>query len=192
MLGNLVGYAAMMVCWTVGITFGASPLEKVTVCDALANPLKYNGRMILLEGEIVATDEGAWLTANGCPTQFITGGHVWPNSISLQHPADKHNLHKADFTYDYAAEKHFFAESDKLEKKNPGRRLLWVYEGLFETRTDWESALATDRSGAKQYVGFGHLSEAPAQLIVKAIRELKLATDPTNKKSGTLRPSPMK
>lgn len=177
-LRSLVVYAAIMVCWRGGIASGASPLEKVTVCDVLANPLKYNEKVILLEGEIVGTDEGVWLTAKGCPTQFITGRYVWPNSIFLQHPTDKHNLHKADFTYDYVAEKHFFAESDKLEKKNPSKKLRWVYEGLFETRTDWESALATDRSGAKRYVGFGHLSEAPAQLIVKAIRGVKLAADP--------------
>jgi hypothetical protein len=170
-----VGYAVIGACWALGTTFGASALEKVTVCEALANPLKYDGKMILLEGEIHGTDEGGWLTATACPTQFMTGGHVWPNFVFLQDPTDKHNLHKVDFEYDFGAEKHFLSESDKLEKKNPGRKLRWVYEGLFETRTDWDSALVTDRSGGKRYVGFGHLGEAPAQLIVKAIRAVSLA-----------------
>ena len=170
---NQVSCVVVLVCWAVGMTFGASSVEKVTVCDVLADPLKYNGKMILLEGEIFGTDEGGWLTASSCPTQFVTGDHVWPNSVFLQNPTYRHNLHKVNFEYDYAAEKHYFAESDKLEKKYPGRKLRWVYEGLFETRTDWAPAKYPD--GATKYIGFGHLGEAPAQIIVKAIRAVSVA-----------------
>ena len=63
-----------MVSWAVGITFGASSVEKVTVCEVLADPLKYNGKMILLEGEIFGTDEGGWLTASGLSNSIRYGG----------------------------------------------------------------------------------------------------------------------
>src|ERR1019366_4984628 len=163
-----LGYAIIGVCWTIGALSGGSILEKVTVCEVLVYPLKYNDKMILLEGEINGTDEGGWLTASGCPTPFIIGGHVWPNSIFLQgDPTDKHNLHKVDFAYDDASEARALAKAKSLEQKYPGKK-RWTYEGLLETRTDWESFLARYPNGTSRYIGFGHLSEAPAQLIVKA------------------------
>lgn len=171
-MGNSLRYAIIGVCWMICTLSGASIPEKVTVCEVLANPLKYNGKLILLEGEIYGTDEGGWLTATTCATPFTTGEHVWPNSIFLQDPGDKHTLHKVDFTYDYVAEKKFFAISDRLEKQNPGRKLRWVYEGLLETRTDWQSFHARYPNGTSRYIGFGHLGEAPAQLIVKAIHDV--------------------
>jgi hypothetical protein len=176
MLRNSLGYAVIGVCWAVSTIFGASVLERVTVCRALADPLKYNGKMILLEGDIFGTDEGGWLTASGCPTSFVTGGHVWPNSIFLQgDPTDKHNLHKVDFAYNDASETRALAKARSLKQQYPGKKLRWTYEGLLETRTDWESFLAKYPNGTKRYIGFGHLSEAPAQLIVKAIHDVSLA-----------------
>ncbi len=173
---NLGGYVLLGFYCTARMTFCAPALEKVTVCDVLANPLKYNGKMILLEGDIVGTDEGGWLTASTCPAQFVTGEHVWPNSIFLQDPANKHNLHKVDFRYDYQAEKKFFTESDALEKRNPDRKLRWVYERSVRDKERTGSLLlATYPNGTAKYIGFGHLSEAPAQLIVKAIRGVSLA-----------------
>jgi hypothetical protein len=176
MLRNSLGYAIIGVCWTIGTLSGASVLEKVTVCEVLADPLKYDGKMILLEGEVYGTDEGGWLTASGCATPFVTRGHVWPNSIFLQgNPTDKHNLHKVDFAYDDASEERALAKAKSLEQKYPGKKLRWTYEGLLETRTDWEAFLARYPNGTSRYIGFGHLSEAPAQLIVKAIRAVFLA-----------------
>ncbi len=160
----------------IGTLSGAAVPEKVTVCQALADPLKYNGKMILLEGETNGTDEGGWLTASGCPTPFVTGGHIWPNSIFLQGDrADKHNLHKVDFAYDDASEKRGVAKAKGVEQKYPGKKPRWTYEGLFETRTDWESFHALYPNGTSRYIGFGHLSEAPAQLIVKAIHDVSVA-----------------
>lgn len=161
------------VCWTIDTLSGASLREKVTVCEVLADPLKYNGKMILLEGEINGTDEGGWLTASDCQTPFATGGHIWPNSVFLQgNLTDKHNLHKVDFAYDDAFKARALSKAKTLEKKYPGKKLHWTYEGLLETRTDWESFVARYPNGKSRYLGFGHLSEAPAQLIVKAIHDV--------------------
>jgi hypothetical protein len=154
----------------------AGPLpEKATVCDVLRDPLKYDGRMILLEGDLYATDEGGWMAASACPARFVTGGHVWPNSISLQwDPYDKHNLHQVGFIYDEASERRALAKADSLKRKYPGKRLRWIYEGLLETRRDWAAFLARYPNGTSQYIGFGHLGEAPAQLIVKAINDVSV------------------
>ena len=159
----------------IGALSGASIPERLTVCEVLADPLKYDGKMILLEGEINGSDEGGWLTASGCPTPFVTGGHTWPNSVFLQgNPIDKHNLHRVDFAYDDASEARALAKAKRLGRKYPGKKLRWTYEGLFETRTDWESFLARYPNGTSRYIGFGDLSQAPAQLIVKAVHDVSV------------------
>jgi len=173
---NSLVYAIIGACWMIGALSGASIPEKVTVCQVLADPLKYNGRLILLGGESFGTDEGSWLTASGCPTQFVTGGHVWPNSIFLQaNPNDRNNLHKVDFAYDFGSEAPAYAKAKSLEEKYPGRKLRWTFEGLLETRTDWESFHARYPNGTSRYIGFGHLGEAPAQLILKALHDVSVA-----------------
>lgn len=173
---NSLVCAIIGICLMIGALSGASFLTKVTVCEVLAAPLKYNGEMVLLEGEINGTDEGGWLTASGCQTPFVTGGHIWPNSIFLQgNPTDKHNLHKVDFVYDDGSGARALTKAKSLGQKYPGKKLRWTYEGLLETRTDWESFLARYPNGTSRYIGFGHLSEAPAQLIVKAIHDVSVA-----------------
>jgi hypothetical protein len=176
MLRISLGYVIIGLCWTMGMLLGAPVPEKVTVCEVLVNPLKYDGKMILLEGEISGTDEGGWLTEVACPIPFVTGGHVWPNSIFLQgDPTDKHNVHKVDFAYDNASEQRAYAKAKRLEQKYPGKKLRWTYQGLLETRTDWAPFLARYPNGTSRYIGFGHLSEAPAQLIVKAVQDVSVA-----------------
>ena len=170
-----LGWAIVGVFWTIGGLSSAS-INRVTVCEVIADPLKYNNKVILLEGELSATDEGSWLTAGACPAPFVTGGHLWPNSIFLQgDPTDKRNLHKVSFRYDNASETRASAKARGLEQKNPGKKLHWTYEGLLETRTEWDSFLARYPNGTSRYIGFGHLSEAPAQLIVKAIYDVTVA-----------------
>ncbi len=67
------------------MTFCAPALEKVTVCDVLANPLKYNGKMILLEGTISSgTDEGGFSSLQYLPElNSSLENTFWPNSIFL-------------------------------------------------------------------------------------------------------------
>ena len=174
-LPRLVGSVIIGICGVSGTLLGASRQSSVTVCEVLANPLKFDGRMILLRGEIIGTDEGAWMTESGCPTPFITGEYVWPSSVYLQgNLSSKQILHAVKFRYDYTAHQRATTKVDYLRRQYPGRELRWIYEGLFETRRDWEPFLIRYPNGTFRYLGFGHLNEAPAQLITKAIHDVSL------------------
>jgi len=176
MMHNTLGREIFVACWMISLACGQTILAKVTVCEVMADPLKYDGKMILLQGEISATDEGGWLIAGACPIPFVTGDHVWPNSIFLQgDPTDKHNLHPVAFAFDYASEQRASATAKRLNQKYSGKKLRWTYVGLLETRRDWAPFLARYPNGSSRYIGFGHLSEAPAQLIVKAVQDVSLA-----------------
>jgi len=45
---------------------------------------------------------------------------------------------------------------------------MFTYTGMFETRGDWASAQMRYADGTSRYAGFGHLGEAPGQLLLKS------------------------
>src|SRR5258706_1418066 len=58
----------------------------LSVCQVLANPIRYDGGIVRIRGKVVGTDEGAWLSSDDCPGIFNTDGRPWPSLISLDMP----------------------------------------------------------------------------------------------------------
>src|ERR1700722_7071133 len=142
----------------------------LTVCDVLSKSLDYDGKLITIRGTMAGADEGAWLTGKDCPGALVTFTYTWPSVIWLEIPnSDRTYLHPVDFQYVFESE---------LRQDNAYRGLgprvdpdcfAWTYTGLFETRKDWSKAYVTYPNGTSKFLGFGHLGEAPAQLILKSV-----------------------
>jgi len=142
----------------------------VSVCQVLAEPLQYDGKLITLRGTMRGTDEGTWFFGEDCPGVLVTDGHIWPSEISVDfpYPGSPTQLHQVDFQFDFQSERRTSAKYRKVARRAPENCVLFTYTGLFETRRDWSRYKFTNRDGKIQYSGFGHLSGVPGQLITKS------------------------
>jgi hypothetical protein len=151
----------------------SAPARALTVCEVLAEPLKYDGQMLTIRGSLDGSGDGAWLTSTRCPDVMVTDGHVWPVLISLQYPDHKNRLHPVTFKFDAASERRIGAKYRELARSADGKCLVWTYTGVFETRRDWSTARAPHPGGPSPFVGFGHLGVAPAQLLLKSADDVE-------------------
>ena len=60
----------------------------VTVCEALHDLGRYNGKSIVLVGRFGSTDEGSWLSED-CERKIVTNGYTWADIISTTYPRSK-------------------------------------------------------------------------------------------------------
>jgi hypothetical protein len=57
----------------------------LSVCDILAEPLRYNHQVVTIRGVSVGTGEGWWIEADKtCGTPLKTYGNTWPSTIWVQ------------------------------------------------------------------------------------------------------------
>jgi hypothetical protein len=153
--------------------------KAVSVCDVLAHPLEFDGRIITLRDKVASSDEGSWLYSDKCPGIFVTYAHVWPSAISLQLPTipPEMRLHSPKFNYDWQSSKTAAAKRTRLLKTGPSQCLVFTYTGLFETRRDWSAAKKVYPNGTSTMIGFGHLNGSPGQLLMKSDDDVSLDAD---------------
>jgi hypothetical protein len=158
---------------------------RVSVCDLLTEPLKYDGMLVTVRGRWEGTDEGSWLVSDKCNGAFVAAGRVWPSAIFMQSPDSPSRLHSVDFKYDSASERRFTGDNERLQKRVPKACIVWAIVGMFETRAEWFRPRVGDSRVAPTALGFGHLSSAPAQLLMKSV--LGVGADPAcTEKSGKM------
>ena len=151
---------------------GAPGPPVVTVCDLMRTPLEYDGRLIQVRGRLSGTDEGEWLFGDGCPGALVTDGHVWPTAIWLTAPDHRGVLHAPDFKLDEDSGRRFNRSYKRLRRRLPEQCIVSTLTGLFETRRDWSQFKRAYPSGTWAFTGFGHLGEAPGQLVIKSEDEV--------------------
>lgn len=134
----------------------------VAVCDVLRDPLRYDGELIQIRGEVVGTEEGSWLKGFDCPGVLKTDGYVWDSLISLDLPGNPLQIHQVDFEHDFTADRRLEQKYRLLRRKLPDKCIALTYTGLFETRKEWQRMM----NGKPR--GFGHLNAAPGALIIKS------------------------
>ena len=145
--------------------------EPISVCDVLRDPVKYNGKMIAVRGFLISTDEGHWLNGD-CEEPLITNGYKWKSAIWPESPSSRSALHKVAFEEDFEAETAMYAVRNR-EMKDPRHDRLWVtYIGLLETRQSMDIEVFVRPNGERQPVGFGHLGGAPAQILIKTVKDI--------------------
>jgi hypothetical protein len=155
---------------------------RLGVCEALSQPLKYDGQFVQIRGRVEGTDEGGWLVGDECPGVFVTDEHhVWPSVISLATPTSTKlgstRIHPIDFEFDAESDRRIDAKYRELRTRVPDKCIFLTYSGLFETRRDWANAVARFPNGTTKVIGFGHLGTAPAQLILKSADSVEVIPD---------------
>src|SRR4051812_11623377 len=115
------------------------PVETLTVCQLLAHPLVYDGRLVRVRARVDGTDEGEWLVGDECPEVFVTDEHqIWPSMIFLATPTStilgRTRIHTTDFEFDTASRRRLVPKYHQLRAHLPENCISWTYTGLFETR----------------------------------------------------------
>jgi hypothetical protein len=144
----------------------------IEICDILRDPVSFNGKEVAIRGVFRDTDEGAWLVGE-CPVPLSTGGYVWNSHIYLISPRSKFVLRSVEYSEDSAA---FEVLASRLkDRKDPIRdKAIVTVFGKIETREDLEAQVYRDRDGRVRPAGFGHMGGAPAQLVLKTVRDISV------------------
>lgn len=160
-----------------------SSLPILTVCEILASPLQYDGQLIRIRDVIRGTDEGAWFAGEQCPGVFVTEGYVWPALISLELPGNPLQLHSVDFQFSFESQQKLAPKYAQLQRRVTEDCIAWTYTGVFETRKDWTGPEAKTIDPGRLR-GFGHLSAAPGQLILKSADDVTAIPNCNSKSTG--------
>jgi hypothetical protein len=152
-----------------GIAQESDP-ETITVCDALRDPLQYNGKIVALRGYLVSTDEGSWLNGDCKERLKTTSDLEWPNAVWVGGPRSA-AIHNLTFERDERAMEQVRKQIAQAAKGLERYRIWVTYIGLFETWTNIKAAVYLDKSGSPRLAGFGHLGSAPAQLFIKTAED---------------------
>lgn len=142
----------------------------VTVCEALHDLGRYNGKSIVLVGRFGSTDEGSWLSED-CERKIVTNGYTWADIISTTYPRSKVEPPPGlpnGFKWNTGLLTKKLRDAQKTTKlrvlKDNNYSDKWVaIFGRFETRLPLQVVIGG--SGKLMGYGFGHLNIAPAQLI---------------------------
>jgi len=152
-----------------------SPPPPLSVCEVLANPLRFNGKQIDVRGYVTSTGEGTWLNGD-CKAHLVTDGFVWPDSIWITlFPDPIEPLHEKTFATDMRALHELSERTAEIVRLHGKECRFWItYEGLLETQPDLHLETVLDIDGKRRAAGFGHLAGAAAQLVVKTVRDLRV------------------
>jgi hypothetical protein len=151
----------------------AAPVPSVKpldVCEVLRSPVSFNGKLVSIRGLLRATDHGAWIVGERCPGVLTTQGYTWRSIIFLAYPNSADALHEVDFDCDREARHNLTMQIEQRSKTGYDKVLVTVV-GMLETRANLDLQIYRDPSGGVRPAGFGHMVEAPAQVVVKTFKD---------------------
>src|SRR5579864_3602792 len=138
----------------------------LTVCEALAKPLEYDGKIVQIRDRVVGTDEATTFISDSCPGVLVTDGKVWPSSIVWTMPEKlDFIIHPVNFTFDWSSQKRLKEKWERVRGQVPDKCFALSYTGMFEV---WSKSKARRPipGGWTEFDGFGHLNGWGAQLVL--------------------------
>jgi hypothetical protein len=157
----------------------APDIPVVTVCEAILNRDRYNGKAIIVVGLLSWTFEGNWLYED-CERKIVAAGYAWPNMLSVDWEVSKGIplILPLELEWDMELVNRklkVVQETTKLTGPSTGPfSSHWVAMfGRFETGTPLRTKVV---GNDKRIVGlgFGHLNSAPARIISSSETYLEL------------------
>ena len=161
--------AVVLLCLPLATTFlraAASDVPILSVCEALRDPERFEGKTVIIVGRFASTSEGSWLSEE-CSQKFEVAGREFDPMISTAYVV-------SDFAAAPKLPKGFKWDKnllrEKLEQvrrttklsKASGDEWLAMF-GRLETKLPHQVNLGNGRTAYSP--GFGHLSASPAELI---------------------------
>jgi len=167
----------LYLCSTPGV-FGQMANKVVTqisVCELIARRNEYNGKYVVVRGEVKAGGHGPWLQADSdCNYRLVTRGVEWPNIVFLTFPTSRQgdgepmvpfraDLDSMENSLRFLRRQNFDSETD---------RRFETYEGIFVTDEDLERRVSPGLPNAlRLWFGPSGLG-APGKLIIRTQRDV--------------------
>ena len=159
----------------------------LSVCELIAHRAEYNGRMVSVRGVVAGGEHGIWLEASReCSYQLVTRGVVWPNVINLVHPLNRSRdvYSHAPFKLDWKAVQRADADALAAGYRAGVDVMVETIVGLFVTFPDLEKRVNPGIPGAFP-LGFGPVGlSAPAQLVIKTVKDVSVTHGGMNSQTG--------
>ena len=170
-----------LLVFAAGVKADDDALEKVAVCAVLRNPVRWNGKMIEVAGPIISPPEDSfWVMGVGCDGVLEIKGTKFPSGFVFEDPSNNRtHYHIVNFSWDRQSKDEL--DSFVREARRTKQRVIATVVGLFETLDPIDGLINND--APVKYQGFGHMGGAPAQIIVRTVKNLRIeARDPSLKK----------
>jgi hypothetical protein len=144
---------------------GAQAPAKTDICKVFEDPLQFKGTLIEVRG-VVHNRDAPTVGSDTCPKRLVVGKFTLRNEILLE-PTGKALSSQG---------KASFAElTSEFEKFDPASQEIFAtFAGVFETRESL-SDLVKDHG---EIFGFGPLSRAPGQLLLREVRDISVMAKP--------------
>jgi hypothetical protein len=150
--------------------------EVYTVCEVLDQLASLNNKMISVRGKVIYAGHGSFLLGP-CGSKLKVKGFTWPDVIYLNTAdARDHGIEPDARAYEHA---------NKVIRKSrpqPGDDVLMTFVGVLQTE-DLAKLTWLNRLNQPIGNGFGPQNVAPAQLLVKTVKDPKVLRHPERKQS---------
>ncbi len=149
---------------------GAEETTAVSVCDLLANPVRWEGKIIEVRAPIEAVQD-YWVTGEACSARIVVKGTTFFAGFVLRDNTSKSLTRKqVDFRWDSASVEQLNAAL--LEAETTKSHVRATVVGMFETVVPLDRLI--DEHAPFKFRGFGHMGGAPGQILVKTVKDIRI------------------
>jgi len=162
-----------------GAEYGQVP-QAADACDILAHLGEWNGKMV--EARAIVAPGDFWLSGGDCKETAGIGAPTFRSLIALTDPDDRRfALHRVPFKRDVASWNMLVSSLYRADGEHKQVRVTAV--GLLEVRPSLLQALADHKLNPSWDIpGFGVQGLAPAQILIKEVRDIAIEPRVSDKK----------
>jgi hypothetical protein len=148
---------------------------KLTVCELLKQPSKFNRRVIELRGIYFTGGHGMFVAGDGCDEVLITKGKRWQSLIWLELSREETERRGMSFERVTKAQMEIITAKLREMRRHPQAKITKVIVtsvGLFETRDDFDSMIGAPADDRPVESGFGDQGVAPGQFFIDSVKDI--------------------
>jgi hypothetical protein len=137
---------------------------KLTVCELLKQPSKFNRRVIELRGIYFTGGHGMFVAGDACDEVLITKGKRWQSLIWLE--LSREETERRGMSFERVTKAQMEIITAKITK------VIVTSVGLFETRDDFDSMIGAPADDRPVESGFGDQGVAPGQFFIDSVKDI--------------------
>ena len=142
--------------------------EPLSLCTVLQRLSEYANKRISVRTHVVLSREGVFFQDEACMEGPKTGDYSWPPLVSWAAPGNRESI-PSDYRLNAQSISKFEVEVNRARSRDVRLEIVATVTGIL--RTEANPKFVRTRSGALKPLGFGHLGEFPAEILIEDISE---------------------
>ena len=153
------------------------PIARLSVCELLKQPSKFNGRVIELRGIYFVGGHGLYLAGAGCEAALVTKDKRWEPMIWVENSREKTesrglNFERVKKTELEIATAKFREMSRRGVWANKISQVIVTYLCIFETHDSFDTMIGALADDIPVPIGFGDQGVAPGQIFIDSVKDI--------------------